>query len=335
MENPLSRHNSLRWKLYLYSLGLLAIAIIAVSVALNAFPKPSTPSSPLPPVTLTPPPVATPIPSLTIEVEPTAPSYTPTVISTVTVSRPPSTLTDGSFVATPISLGSQELKDFVFAVCGDSRGSDEVYLQILRGVEEDGAAFFVNTGDLVDNGTTEEFEHFSDLMSDFTIPFFPVPGNHDSPDGLLDEFLEYSGAPGEHYSFDYGQGHFVIIDSHLGVLRNHEIDWLEADLSSTDQPLKVVFLHHPPFDPDGTDHIMLYGNEKFMALVEEYEVSYVFAGHIHAYVEGLRNRVRYIITGGGGALLDDAGHPNAFYHYVKVTVSGTNVIIEVVKIHTP
>lgn len=223
----------------------------------------------------------------------------------------------------------------MFAVAGDSRGGDEVYLEILRRVEEDGAEFFVNTGDLVNHGTEDEFQHFSDLMSDFTVPFFPVPGNHDSPDGLLDEYLEYSGALAQHYSFDYGQGHFVVIDSHLGGLRNLEIDWLEADLSSTDQPLKVVFLHHPPFDPDGTDHIMLHGNEKFMALVEEYGVSYVIAGHIHAYVEGVQNDVRYVITGGGGAPLYGAGHPYAFYHYVRVTVSGTDVSTEVVKIETP
>lgn len=331
----MSRKYSLSWKLYLFSLGLLTIAIIAVSVALFAFPKPSTPSYLLPPVTFTPPPTASPTPSLTPEAEPTSPSHTSTVVPSATASQPPATLTDSSYVATPIPLGSEELKDFVFVVSGDNRGGDEVYLEILRRVEEDGAAFFVNTGDLVNYGTAREFEHFSDMMSGFTVPFFPVPGNHDSPDGLLDEFLEYSGAPAEHYSFDYGQGHFVVVDSHLGSLRNSEIDWLEADLSSTGQPLKVVFLHHPPFDPDGTDHIMLHGNEKFMTLVEEYGVSYVFAGHIHAYVEGLRNGVRYIITGGGGAQLYFAGHPNAFYHYVRVTVSGTNVFTELVKIDTP
>ena len=263
------------------------------------------------------------------------PSNTPTIIPSAKVTRPPSTLADGSFVATPIPLGGQEIDDFMFAVAGDSRGGDAVYLEILSRVVEDGAVFFVNTGDLVNYGTEDEFQHFSDLMSNFPIPFFPVAGNHDSHDGLLDEFLEYSGAPAEHYAFDYRQGHFAVIDSHHGVLRNSELDWLEADLSSTDQPLKVVFLHHPPFDPDGTDHIMLHGNEEFMALVEEYGVAYVFAGHIHAYVEGIRNGVRYIITGGGGAPLYSSGHPNAFNHYVRVTVSGTDVTTEVVKIDTP
>ncbi|HEY45037.1 MAG TPA: hypothetical protein G4O11_13745, partial [Anaerolineae bacterium] len=180
-----------RWKLFLIFIGLLATAIIVVSVVLITLPKILTPASPTPPFTLTPPPVVTPLPTLTSEVKPTARPYTstPTATSTITASRPPSTLSDGSFVATPIPLGSREVTDFMFAVCGDSRGGDEIYLKILQQVGEDGAVFLVNTGDLVNYGRADEFQHFADLMSDFTIPFFPVAGNHDSPDGLLDEYL--------------------------------------------------------------------------------------------------------------------------------------------------
>jgi predicted phosphodiesterase len=330
----LSQNYSPRWKLFLLSFGLLAVAIITIAVVLIAFPKTTPPASPIPTYTTTPSQAVTLPPSLTTEVEPTALSYTPTstALPTATAGRPLSTLADGSFVATPIPLGSREVTDFMFAVCGDNRGGDDVYLEILRRVEEDDTVFFVNTGDLVHYGRADEFQHFADLMNDFTIPFFPVAGNHDSPDGLLDEFLEYSGAPAKHYSFDYGLGHFVVVDSHLGVLWNSELDWLEADLSSTDQPLKVVFIHHPPFDPDGTDHIMRQGNEKFMTIVEEYGVSYVFTGHIHAYVEGFRNDVHYIITGGAGAPLYGADHPNAFYHYVRVRVQGTEITTEIIHI---
>jgi predicted phosphodiesterase len=331
----LTNKYSVRWRLLLFSLGFLAVAVIAVSVALFAFPKPPAPAASLQSVTVTPL-VITPLTrTQTVEVETTSLILTATPTPSPTTSRPLSTLSDGSYVATPIPLGSAELKDFIFAVCGDNRGGDDVYLEILRRVEENGAAFLVNTGDLVNHGRADEFQHFTQLMSGFTIPFFPVPGNHDSAGGLLDEFLEYSGAPAEHYSFDYGQGHFVVIDSHHGGLRNSEIDWLEADLSSTDQPLKVVFLHHPPFDPDGTDHIMLHGNEKFMALVKAYDVAYVFTGHIHAYAEGFHNGVHYIITGGAGAPLYGADHPNAFNHYVLVKVSGTDVVTEVVRIDIP
>jgi len=61
----------------------------------------------------------------------------------------------------------------------------------------------------------------------------------------------------------------------------------------------------------------------------DHEVAYVFAGHIHAYSAEQRDGTTYVITGGGGASLDDVEHPEAFYHYVQVTVNGTEVTTEV------
>ena len=170
-------------------------------------------------------------------------------------------------------------------------------------------------------------------MADFPLPFYPVPGNHDSPDGLLREYLQYSGAPAPHYSFDYGPVHFTMVDSHLGEVSAAELAWLEEDLAATSQPLKVVCLHHPPFDPDGTDHILYKGNEEFMALMEKYGVDYVFSGHIHAYLEAQRGETTYIVTGGGGAPLYTSAHPTgAFYHYVRVTVRDGQLSHEVVRV---
>lgn len=68
-----------------------------------------------------------------------------------------------------------------------------------------------------------------------------------------------------------------------------------------------------------------------MALMENYNVSHVFCGHIHAYVEGIRNGVQYIITGGAGAILYPAGHPHAIHHYIRVTINDTGVTTEVIK----
>lgn len=234
-------------------------------------------------------------------------------------------------VPTPIPLGSRDITSFTFAVCGDVRQGVEVYAELLRHVEADGVAFLVNTGDLVERGRERNFQEFAALMQTFTLPFFPAAGNHDTADGFLDEFLQYSGAPAEHYSFDYGPGHFVVVDSHLGLLSGSELSWLEADLAASDQPLKMVFLHHPPFDPRGSDSIFHGGNDQFMALMEGHGVSYVFAGHIHAYAEETRNGVHYIISGGAGAPID----PDSFYHYVRVDVDGTEVNTEVVKIEPP
>jgi 3',5'-cyclic AMP phosphodiesterase CpdA len=120
--------------------------------------------------------------------------------------------------------------------------------------------------------------------------------------------------------------------SATGHLTEEELAWIDADLSATDQPVKIVVLHHPPFDPDGTTHIMSSGNEAFMALMAVHEVDHVFAGHIHAYAQEERDGTVYVITGGGGAPLYDDEHPNAFYHYVQVMVAGDQVSTRVVRL---
>jgi 3',5'-cyclic AMP phosphodiesterase CpdA len=144
--------------------------------------------------------------------------------------------------------------------------------------------------------------------------------------------LEYSGAPAKHYSVDRGAVHFALADSHNGGISATELAWLHDDLSTTSQPVKMVVLHHPPFDPDGTDHIMAYGNDDFMELMVEQAVDYVFAGHIHAYAQEERDGVLYTITSGAGAPLYAQDHPQAFHHYLRVTVEDEAVSIELVKI---
>jgi 3',5'-cyclic AMP phosphodiesterase CpdA len=192
--------------------------------------------------------------------------------------------------------------------------------------------FLLNTGDLVNRGTEAQWQAFQDTMAGFALPFYPVPGNHDGLGGALDGYLAYSGAPAAHYSFDRGPVHFTLADSHNGGINAAELAWLREDLSATGQPVKMVFLHHPPFDPDGTDHIMAYGNETFMDLMAEKAVDYVFAGHIHAYAREERDGVEYVITGGGGAPLYGKDHPQSFHHFLQVTVQGEEVTVEIVKV---
>jgi 3',5'-cyclic AMP phosphodiesterase CpdA len=221
----------------------------------------------------------------------------------------------------------------VFAVAGDSRDNVEVYQQLLDRVVEDGNAFLINTGDLVDYGSQKNFEAFKALMADFPLPFYPVPGNHDrDDDGTLRHFIAYSGAPDKHYSFDKEAVHFTMASSSTGHLSEEELAWIDADLAATNQPVKIVVTHYPPFDPDGSAHVLYAGSEAFMELMAEHDVAYVFAGHIHAYSQEARNGTVYVITGGAGAPLYETDHPNAFYHYVQVTIIGTQVSTSVVRL---
>jgi 3',5'-cyclic AMP phosphodiesterase CpdA len=229
----------------------------------------------------------------------------------------------------PVTSGSLGL---TFAVCGDSRHNPAVFRRVLDAVMADGSQFLLHTGDLVDEGIDSQWQEFDGIIAGFGLPFYPVPGNHDGLSGKLDGYLAHSGSPAAHYSFDRGPVHFTLADSHNGGINGAELAWLRDDLAATTQPLKIVVLHHPPFDPDGSDHIMAYGNDGFMALMAEQQVDYVFAGHIHAYARAERDGVVYIYTGGAGAPLYSSGHPQAFYHYLRVTVQGEEVTIEVIRV---
>jgi predicted phosphodiesterase len=329
--------------------AILAFSMI-ISLIVVALPGPATPAPtplptwtpPLPTSTATPTPLppepsptsaTLPLPTAT-ETEPvvgpepatqtpeTAPTLTATPTPTLTIT-PTLTVT-----ATPSSAGLP----LTFAVAGDSRDGPEVYSRVLEAVMDSGSEFLVHTGDLVNRGTQANWKDFEPLMADFSLPFYPVPGNHDGLAGQLDGYLAYSGAPAAHYSFDRASVHLTLADSHSGGISASELAWLRDDLSATAQPVKMVFLHHPPFDPDGTDHIMAYGNDEFMSLMVEQDVDYVFAGHIHAYVQGERDGVHYEITGGAGAPLYTRDHPQAFYHYLRVTVQDEDVNVEVIEV---
>jgi predicted phosphodiesterase len=311
----------LLWLLSLFLVGSMVISLFgwAILGASEATPTPE------PTWTAAPSPTATPVPTQPA----VSPSLTPPVAGPELPTDTPAVTTTPSPV--PSLAEATPPAGFTFAVAGDSRDNPTVYRKVLASVAASGSVFLIHTGDLVHSGTERQWKEFEQVMSGFPLPFYPVPGNHDGLRGSLDGYLSHSGATKPHDSFDYGNAHFALVDSHNGGVSAAELAWLKLDLEATRQPLKMVFLHHPAFDPDGTDHIMAYGNDDFMALVKECGAGYVFAGHIHAYAQAERDGVTYVYTGGAGAPLYRE-HPQAFHHYLLVSVDGENVSIQVVKV---
>ena len=306
----------------------LSYALLILSLWLGA----CTSLSPLPTRAVTLPPLPSPTGTLLPLPSSTgapSPSHTPLAAPTDTSPSQallPSVMTAPSSTAVPPTPtpppSPTPISPFTFVVCGDSRGGDEIYREILRRAVADGAAFVIHTGDVVHQGELAQLAHVRDLMAEYPVRVIIVPGNHERLDSSIDNFLSILAPPASHYAFDYGGVHFVILNSSAGDLAPQQLDWLDADLASRpSSALTMVFVHHPPFDPLGGDHIMGYSREPFMARMQAYAVDYVFAGHIHSYDYALQNGTHYYITGGAGAPL--YGHPQreAFYHYLRVSVS--------------
>ncbi|WP_129409998.1 hypothetical protein [Marinitoga lauensis] len=70
-------------------------------------------------------------------------------------------------------------------------------------------------------------------------------------------------------------------------------------------------------------------------LLNKYNITRVFFGHIHGYYTGKWKNINYTVTGGAGAELVGKKPEHDFYHYIKVHVNKNNVSYELVKLDSP
>lgn len=199
-------------------------------------------------------------------------------------------------------------RPFTFLVFGDSQSINyDVWRttaqQAYRTTPE--AVFFANVGDLVDVG--QDYAHWNGWFAGVkgmidTIPAMPVTGNHESytpsrvfsmPLFFTAQFKLPQNGPadlaGQVYSFDYGDVHFVMLDSQEGEqakfvpnMLEQQKAWLEKDLQSTNKKWKIVFLHRPLFnnkEGEGDSHV----RKVFAPVFDKYHADVVFTGHDHAY----------------------------------------------------
>ncbi len=217
-------------------------------------------------------------------------------------------------------LGNEYPYTFVFF--GDNRPADgkeqpEVFKTIVGMINNDDPLFVIGGGDFVIEGTPENFEAFLSTAS-FDIPFFHVCGNHD-------DSKYYEHYLGERvYAFTYKDSIFIVLDSSKKVLDEKQLTFLEKQLKK-DYKNTFVFLHVPPFDPEGT--YSMINPEKFMDIVLSYKVDYVFCSHIHAFYEEKIGDTTFIISGGAGAPLRRGG----YNHYLIMEV-GDTITYTVVKV---
>jgi len=92
-----------------------------------------------------------------------------------------------------------------------------------------------------------------------------------------------------YYSFEYGNVHFVVLETNGSnlALGGPMLTWLESDLAGTAQDWVIAFFHHPPYskgshDTD-IDPPMLEVRENVVPILEDYGVDLTLTGHSHSY----------------------------------------------------
>ena len=90
--------------------------------------------------------------------------------------------------------------------------------------------------------------------------YFHTPGN---------------GSGGVLYSFDYGNAHFINVDSNV-TLSGDQMKWLERDLKNTAKKWKVAMTHEADYGRNSRKTALT-------DLFDQYGVDLVMAGHNHFY----------------------------------------------------
>jgi hypothetical protein len=158
------------------------------------------------------------------------------------------------------------------------------------------------------NGTDSEFQAAVFNMYPATLRssvLWPTLGNHDgytadSASGTgpyydiftLPRAGEAGGLPSgteAYYSFDYGNIHFVSLESFetdrspTGAM----LTWLREDLAATSQPWLIVFFHHPPYTKGShnsdTEIELVEMRQNALPILEDAGVDLVLTGHSHSY----------------------------------------------------
>ncbi|MEO2114570.1 MAG: metallophosphoesterase, partial [Acidimicrobiales bacterium] len=128
-----------------------------------------------------------------------------------------------------------------------------------------------------------------------------------------------------YFSFDYGNIHFICLDSHDlsrfpdGLMAR----WLEQDLRATEADWLIAYWHHPPYTKGTHDSDVelrqIEMREQIMPILEARGVDVVLTGHSHVYERSMLIDGAYSTpTTNVGVVLDDGdGHRDGDGAYRK------------------
>lgn len=230
--------------------------------------------------------------------------------------------------------------DFKALIFPDSQSSDySVWAATAQPAwqRNQDAQFFINMGDLVDNGQDHyQWNAWFDVVGDMIarIPVVPLLGNHETYDKdwkvrMPEAYLHLFSLPridrekyqNQFYSFDYGDVHFVVLNTQSQELADFEpsldedeVAWFKEDMAKTTKKWKIVLMHKDPLQygfanrPQPREEGFSPEGRLWMPLFDQYGVDAVLSAHLHTYRDRghIRNFQRdesgplYIITGVAG-----------------------------------
>lgn len=232
------------------------------------------------------------------------------------------------------ALASTSTATFTIAAYGDSRWDARLtsyeHEVVVKSMVKDKPRIVLHVGDIVQygkcyanqNGWWEEyFKPAQTLIRNVAV--LPAVGNHEYKTACAPAdriwYYDYFAVPGniapgqgeKWYAFNYGCARFISLNTYDSEATTFSFsqaqqDWLNAEMNSPtylNAKWQIVYLHTPLHQwPDEAPRRL---RSTLQALFKNKGVDLVLEGHIHRYERGVQDGIPYVITGGGGAPLDD------------------------------
>jgi len=244
----------------------------------------------------------------------------------------------GNFERIRNSLREQGRQEkFSFALVGETRGT-RTFERLCDELRNEPLSFMVILGDFVETCTRGNHDYFrSECAGECRLPFpvFLVAGDHDVVWEEMDydidkvsltDFEKMYGP--RNFSFEYNGCLFA----GLCILpypfpTGESIKFLDSTLARhRDENRKVfVFTHAPVVRSAGPATDSFENVQAFIDVVDRYKVDYVISSHYNGYDRTRWNDTTYLVTGGGGAPLDEKETFGGLYHAVVLTVDRDSV----------
>lgn len=282
---------------------------------------------------------------------------------------------------TPNPTAPKDPDKFTFILAGDNRPDKAtdpptaVVQQIFNEIKKQSPAFVLWTGDVIygkdpdsPEAISAQYDAFLKVAATGNAAVYNAPGNHEMNDKnncpnskMVKYYLDDLDQKNPYGSFDYGDSHFIALDSDEdtpandtcncktqpqgskppGYISDAQMAMLAKDLEANKKKAHIfIVLHRPLVGYKHEDQLCPANVSAMQQLFKQYHtISYVVAGHQHMYYnpqgpnEFKNPPVRkdpskkpfYLVSGGAGALLKSKG----FYHYLVFTVDKATVSVEV------
>ncbi|SDS36276.1 PQQ-binding-like beta-propeller repeat protein [Gramella sp. MAR_2010_147] len=183
------------------------------------------------------------------------------------------------------SLSTLSAQNFKFAQITDTHIGTETAKEDLERTVEDintqDLDFVIVTGDITEMGTDDELALAKEILSKIEIPYYVVPGNHDtgwSESGGVSFIKEfgYDKFVFEHEGYKIigcASGPYVRMSD--GHIPRDAIVWLDSVLTSTSKDQRIIFANHYPIDNSFDNWY------EVTERLKQYNTQFAICGHGH------------------------------------------------------